>query len=100
MDAVKDIPAEDLVKVVLTGKRQAEAPVDTARLSQLLSERFYFAKVRDESGLLISAEDYQNDISLKGEFIRRVMASGLSEREKERVIACGLRALAGEELGV
>ena len=100
LDAVKDIPAEDLVKVVLTGKRQAEAPVDTARLSQLLSERFYFAKVRDESGLLISAEDYQNDISLKGEFIRRVMASGLSEREKERVIACGLRALAGEELGV
>lgn len=100
LEAVKEIPDTDLVKVVLTGKRRAEAPVDTAGLASLLSERFYFAKVRDESGLLICAEDYQNDISLKGEFVRRVMASSLSEREKERVIACGLRALSGEELGV
>ena len=100
MDAVKEIPQEDLVKVILSGKRQAEAPVDTAGLAARLSECFYFAKVRDESGLLIRAEDYRNDISLKGEFIRRVMASNLPEREKERVIACGLRALSGEEPGI
>lgn len=99
-DAVKEIACDDLVKVVLSGKRRAETLVDTASLASLLSERFYFAKVRDESGLLISPEDYRNDVSLKGEFIRRVMASGLSEREKERIVACGLRALAGEELGL
>jgi hypothetical protein len=28
------------------------------------------------------------------------MASGLSEAEKERVIACGFRALMGEEVGL
>lgn len=100
LKSVEGISECDLVKVVLVGKRRAETGIDTAALASLLSERFYFAKVRDDTGLLIRPEDYENDISLKGEFIRRVMASKHSEREKERIIACGLRALAGEELGV
>jgi hypothetical protein len=74
--------------------------IDQTRLAQLLSERFYFAKVKDETRLSINAEDYAHDISLKGEFVRRVMASSLSDSEKERVIACGFRALSGEELGL
>ena len=49
--------------------------------------------------LLIHPEEYANDISLKGEFVRRVTASNLKEAEKERVIACGFRALTGEEIG-
>jgi len=98
--AVAEIPSEDLVKVILGGKRRAEALPDTESLAAMLAPRFYFVKVRDESGLLIRPEDYQNDVSLKGEFIRRVMASKLPEQEKERIIACGLRALSGEELGL
>ena len=60
----------------------------------------YFAKLADETRLLIRPEDYRNDISLKGEFVRRVMASSLTETEKERIIACGFRALSGEEIGI
>ncbi|MBQ5892812.1 MAG: hypothetical protein IIW78_01010 [Clostridia bacterium] len=67
---------------------------------QVLAERFYFAKLADETRLLIRPEDYRNDISLKGEFVRRVMASSLTETEKERIIACGFRALSGEEIGI
>ena len=99
MEAVGAIPASDLVKAVLTGSLPADASIDTAHLQSLLSERFYFAKLRDESRLLINPEDYKYDVSLKGEFVRRVMASKLNEREKERVIACGFRALTGEEIG-
>ena len=97
---VKDIPASDLVKVVLTGSCAAEAQKDVDRLTSLLSERFYFAKVYDKSRVTIRPEDYQYDISLKGEFVRRVMASNLSDGEKERVIVCGFRALNGEEVGL
>ena len=100
LTAVKDIPASDLVKVVLTGSCPAEAQKDVDHLSSLLSERFYFAKIYDKSRILIRPEDYQYDISLKGEFVRRVMASDLSEAEKERVIVCGFRALTGEEVGL
>ena len=98
--SVKDIPQKDMVKVILKGNVSAEAMVDTAHLRGVLSERFYFAKIKDETHLSINAEDYAHDISLKGEFVRHVMASSLPESEKERVIACGFRALSGEELGL
>ncbi len=98
--SVKDIAQKDMVKAVLTGTCPAEATLDLTHLRGVLAERFYFAKVKDETRLSINAEDYAHDISLKGEFVRRVMASSLSESEKERVIACGFRALAGEELGL
>ena len=98
--AVSHIPSSDLVKIVLTGSCEPDAQKDIAHLSGVLSERFYFAKISDRSRLLIRPEDYRHDISLKGEFVRRVMASKLSDEEKERVIACGFRALTGEEVGL
>ena len=97
---VASVASHDMVKVILMGAVSAEAAVDLAHLRILLAERFYFAKVKDETRLLINADDYAHDISLKGEFVRRVMASSLSESEKERVIACGFRALSGEEIGL
>lgn len=97
---VADIPQKDMVKVVLTGTSPAEAMLDLTHLRGVLAERFYFSKVKNETHLSINAEDYAHDISLKGEFVRRVMASSLSDSEKERVIACGFRALSGEELGL
>ena len=98
--AVEGIPSADLVKVVLTGRSPAEAEKDLMHLTDVLSERFYFAKIYDKTRLQILPESYRNDVSLKGEFVRRVMASGLSDAEKERVIACGFRALMGEEVGL
>lgn len=98
--SVADIAPKDMVKVVLMGTCSAEATLDLSHLRGVLAEKFYFAKVKDETRLSINAEDYAHDISLKGEFVRRVMASSLSESEKERVIACGFRALSGEELGL
>ena len=83
--AVEGIPSLDLVKVILVGECPAEQSKDLDYLSAHLSERFYFAKIYDETKLLIRPEEYLNDISLKGEFVRRVLA-------------CGLRALRGEEV--
>ena len=98
--SVANIAPKDMVKVVLTGTCPAETMLDLAHLRGVLAERFYFTKIKDETRLSINAEDYAHDISLKGEFVRRVMASSLSQSEKERVIACGFRALSGEELGL
>ena len=100
LSSVANIARSDMVKVVLTGTTSAETALDLNHLRGVLAERFYFAKVKDETRLFINAADYAHDISLKGEFVRRVMASSLSQSEKERVIACGFRALAGEELGL
>lgn len=97
--AVDGISRESLVKVTLTGQIPAELNVDTGHLSSVLTELFYFAKLEQKTGMLIRPEDYRNDISLKGEFVRRVLDSDLTEEEKERVLACGFRALCGEEIG-
>ncbi len=97
--AVEGIPSSDLVKVVLIGECPTGTLVDIPHLTGVLSERFYFAKIADESRLLIRPEEYLHDISLKGEFVRRVTASDLAEAEKQRVYACGFRALMGEEIG-
>lgn len=100
IESTSHLSTKDMVKLILTGTTAAGNTFDLIRLRGVLSERFYFAKLKDESRLLIRPEDYRNDVSLKGEFVRRVMASDLKDDEKDRVIACGLRALAGEEIGL
>ena len=66
----------------------------------MLQSRFYALKIKDESRLALAAADYENDISLKGEFVRTVLASDLPQADKDRIIVAGLAALRGEELGL
>ena len=56
--------------------------------------------MKDETRLAVDPERYRNDVSLKGEFIRQVLASELSEHEKAAVIRAGVLALAGEEISL
>jgi hypothetical protein len=54
--------------------------------------------VSDETRLRVDYSDYEKDASLKGEFIRMVLQSGLAEEQKAEVIRCGILALSGEEI--
>ena len=48
--------------------------------------------------MAITPADYKTDISLKGEFIRLVLASDASEEDKAAIIRTGIQALMGEEI--
>ena len=48
----------------------------------------------------LDADAYRNDVSLKGEFIRQVLASELTDADKAAVIRAGLQALSGEEISL
>lgn len=98
LDACSAASAADMVKVVLVGAVSPETCHDAAFVTGLLSDRFYFAKVYDQTKLSIDARDYRNDISLKGEFVRLVLASDIDESVKLAVIGKGIRALGGEEV--
>ena len=74
-NAVQEVSADALVKVTLTGTYTLETQKDLNFLKKMLEGRFYFLKIKDESRLKIEKETYEHDISLKGEFIRLVMAS-------------------------
>ena len=97
--SVQEISSEDMVEFVLTGEVD---PTDNIAVSYLQDRMnglgFFFSKVKDETHMAIDPEDYKNDISLKGEFIRLVLASDASEEEKATMIRTGLQALTGEEI--
>lgn len=98
-DALQEIPERDLVKVTLTGKVSLTAERDIAYLTERFAYDFFAFKINDrEVGLAIRPEDYENDISLRGEFIRTVMEGDYSEEEKRMLLEIGVRALAGEEV--
>lgn len=92
------IPKTDMVKVVFSGQRDPDFKFDPVYYEDSLRGRFRFSKVKDRSRLAIFADDYKNDVSLKGEFVRLVRASKLSPEDQDRVLECGIRALRGEEV--
>ena len=50
---------------------------------------------QDFSSITVNNE---KDASLKGEFIRMVLGSDMTEEQKSEVIRCGISALSGEEI--
>lgn len=101
MDAVireQKYPSTALVKFVLKGEVDVECELETDFLEEQFADYFYFCKVYDETRIRVNYQDYEKDASLKGEFVRLVSASGLSEEEKAMVIRTGILALQGEEI--
>ena len=59
----------------------------------------YFVSVKDKTLLRIDAEKYKGDVSIRGEFVRSVLArTDWTEEKKRQVIALGLKALKGDEV--
>lgn len=98
--AVESIPSKDMVKIILTGYYTVDTEKDFTYFEQAMEGRFYFLKWKDNSRLSIDYKEYENMVSLKGEFVRTVMGGKETESEKEQIIMLGIRALSGEDLGV
>lgn len=92
------IPQSDMVRVRLVGTYNLDLIKQNEILEAALNQKYYFAKVSDESRLRINPKEYENDISLKGEFIRNVLSSNLSDEDKNRIIEYGIKALMKEEI--
>lgn len=93
-----EIPKESLVKIILEGSVEVETMKDVDYLTKKFAEDYFFLKIYDRTRLELHIEDYQHDISLKGEFIRMVLAERIPEEKKNRIILNGIKALSGEEL--
>lgn len=98
--ASQNIDKKDMVEFILTGAADPSARIAKKYLYNLVESDFFFVKIKDETKLILDPKDYENDISLKREFIRLVMASDAGEADKIKIIRTGLEALAGEEITV
>ena len=96
--AAAAIDSKDLVKFVLTGTYTLQTQKDIPFLQKMLEPEFFLVRIKDQTRLKIEKETYEYDASLKGEFVRCVLASERGEEEKSRIIRCGIRALSGEEV--
>lgn len=94
---LSEISENDMVSVNLVGTYSLDMVKQNEILANVLNERFYFARVNDLSKLKVNPKDYENDISLKGEFIRNVLQSKLNEEDKNSVIEYGIKALLKED---
>ena len=91
---------ESLVKVELTGALDVECEKNTDYLAKQFEQKFYAFKIKDNTIYNIDYMSYEHDMSLKGEYIRNVMArNDISEQDKAEIIRYGLQALQGEEIG-
>ena len=99
-EAAADLPSKSLVKFTLTGSFTAETHKDLGFLQQMLQERFFHVKIKDDSKFSIDKLSYEHDISLKGEFIRTVLSSPCTQEEKDAIICAGLAALRGEAINI
>ena len=97
-DKIKDIERQALIKIVLNGKVDINSERDVKYLEKKYDNMFYFAKIYDETTLKIDYMTYENDVSLKGEFIRLILKQDMSDEEKTKIITTGIKALSGEEV--
>ena len=63
LTALKDYPKKDLIKIILRGKYNLQLEKHLGMLEQKL-DKFYFAKIKDDSVLAVTSADVKNDISL------------------------------------
>ena len=90
---------KDIVRAEITG----EISFDNADLAEeiqkrMASENYYLFDVKDRTKRKFDISSLQGDITLRGEFIRTVLASAYSEDEKADIISAGLKALDSREI--
>lgn len=95
---IKNVSQEDIIQIALKGFYDLDLIKQTENLEENLKDNYYFARVIDKSKLKINPKQYENDISLKGEFIRNVLSSNFSSDEKNKIIEYGIKALMKEEI--
>ncbi len=96
--ALRGIPEDDLIKVVLTGQTELDFDIDCERISHIFEPAFYFFKVYDKTETRIDYDSFINDKSLKGEFVRLMQEQDMGEDERAEIIELGMKAIMGEEI--
>ncbi|MCR5545412.1 MAG: metallophosphoesterase family protein [Lachnospiraceae bacterium] len=97
-EKVESISEEDFIKIVLTGNTHVDFDVDLSRILREFGEKYFFVKVYDHSTIKVHYEDFINDKSLKGEFVRLMEQQEMDEMKKSLIVEIGMKALMGEEL--
>ena len=94
----KLISKNDIYRIILVGDISYDLEINEYDIKSYLSD-YYFVDVKNKTQRKIDISKYQNDLSLKGEFVRSVYyRNDLTNQEKEDIISLGLRTMEGREV--
>ena len=92
---------ENLYKIELTGSISEDFNLNLTEILSRVSEKVYFAKIKDRTEFLVDTEKLANEVSLKGLFVKnmleRINNAFDGEREAlQNALKLGLRAFGSE----
>lgn len=97
-NSLGSLPASDFVRVIFVG----EYDQDTHKYLNLATldaqNKFFYFAYKDKTTPRLDLDQLENDISLAGEFVRKVRESNLPREQQDKVILLGLKTLNGEEV--
>ena len=97
--AVKDINKDDILLINLVGNLPVSAEITADDIKIHLSSKFYFVHVKNKTNTLVRLEDYENDKSLIGEFVRGVYANEEYTPEmKQKILSVGIKLIMKREV--
>lgn len=97
--AVKDVDIDTFLRITIIGRSAFGLILNGDALKNQLQSRIFFVEVYDNTIMDIDEEAFENDISLRSEFVRLALQDdSLSESERNRLISCGWNALNGKEV--
>jgi len=96
VEAAIDCSASDIVRVVLTGAVEFDDSDLAEDVEKALDGKYFFLSAKNKTENAVHVEKILGEISLRGEFARIVTKSDMDAGEKGKVLAMGLKALAGK----
>ncbi len=90
--------ADDLVRLNLVGELDNPDEELAPQIETAFSEKAFCVSAKNLTTTRIDINAYLEAKTLRGEFVRRVMASKNTDEDKKRIIVAGLRSLNGEEV--
>ena len=98
-NAVRDVDYNTFLRITITGRSAFGLMINGDALKKQLQNRIFFVETYDNTVMDIDEEAFENDISLRSEFVRLALQDdSLSESERNRLISCGWNALNGREV--
>ena len=99
-EALIDISENSVVRVNLIGKIDSVILLNEELILSSFKDEYFAFSIKNKTKILMDYKTYENDVSLKGEFIRICQRSDIPEEKRVKVITTVLNALESEELGV
>lgn len=94
---IKKVDRDTFLRITITGKTAFGITINVDGLKNRWINRAFFLEAFDNSVMDVNEEMFENDISLRSEFVRLALSDdSLSETERNQLISCGWNALGGE----